>query len=95
METGGVREGLSEKQCHLNKRPAGIEGQPFEFLWGSNPSGQKSPEAETEMGGIARRLERQESSGKVKGGVGKGRGRPRSCKSWKHLECMRRGLLGS
>ena len=28
METGegGVREGLSEEQWHLNKRPAGIEG---------------------------------------------------------------------
>ena len=65
METGegGVREGLSEEQWHLNKRPAGIEGQPFEFLWGSNPSGQKNPEAETEVGGIARRLERRERSG--------------------------------
>lgn len=60
METGGVREGLSEEQCHLNKRPAGIEGQPFEFLWGSNPSGQKNSEAETEVGGITRRLERRE-----------------------------------
>lgn len=63
METGGggaIREGLFEEQCHLNKRPAGTEGQPFEFLWGSNPSGQKSPEAETEVGGIARRLERWE-----------------------------------
>ena len=72
METGGVREGLSEKQCHLNKRPAGIEGQPFEFLWGSNPSGQKSPEAETEVGGIARRLERQEFSGQGEGWGGQG-----------------------
>lgn len=72
METGGVREGLSEKQCHLNKRPAGIEGQPFEFLWGSNPSGQKSPEAETEVGGIARRLERQELSGQGEGWGGQG-----------------------
>lgn len=48
METGRgvvVREGLFEEQCHLNERPAGTEGQPFEFLWGSNPSGQKSPEA--------------------------------------------------
>lgn len=72
METGGVREGLSEKQCHLNKRPAGIEGQPFEFLWGSNPSGQKSPEAETEVGGIARRLERQELSEQGEGWGGQG-----------------------
>ena len=32
--------------------------------------------------------------GKANGGVDRGGGRPRSCKSWKHLEHMRQGLLG-
>lgn len=37
----GVREGPSEGRCHLSKRPARIEGQSCEVLWGSIPVGRR------------------------------------------------------
>ena len=40
-ELGGGREGPSEGRCHLSKRPASIEGQSCEVLWGSIPAGRR------------------------------------------------------